>query len=266
MKKDNKTRIVKASVFILCMVIGMILATYNSCFGDVMKYHLREGAGVAMEKYLEEKYDDDVICLRWGPSSKELFYWNTNFYDGYFESTKYPGVKFDCNAMVTENGHDYKFEDNYMMYIYQPDFRKMIEEIAAKYFVGEYYVVIEPQWVNRNEDTQEFLPFEDFVRLYLQYEVTILTEDMSNEDAIEKMQEFVQDAHTQGLQCDFLLGRLNKIDTTYEEFYTKMWERGYDVSPYDDDHVIWLYKYLLPYEEKKWEPKVYISTEEQDGL
>lgn len=248
----------KKIVYIVTAIVGALALT--GC-GNFLKYHLRQDPDKAMEEYLEEKYDDDVTCLSWSVEDGFSAYWNKVNFGGTFSSKKYPGVEFTCSASLKEDGWEYRFYDRYQKVVYLAGVQEIIEEIAARYFEGTYYVVVEPAGIV-DDETVDAMPFEDYIKRYLRYRVCILTEEMNDEDAIEIMQEFVTDAQSQGFQCDFYLGRANTGVLSKERYYERLVAEDYDVL-WKSDLTKWLYKYELPLTEGKSEPKIYILTEEE---
>ena len=137
-----------------------------------------------------------------------------------------------------------------------------MEKTAEKYFDGEYYIIIQCAG-KMDDETVEAMPFEDYIRRYLRYRVCILTEEMSDEDAIATMQKFVADVQSQGFQCEFYLGRANTSVLSKERYYERLLAEDYDVL-WKSDITKWLYEYQLPLTEGKSEPEIYVITEEEE--
>lgn len=256
-----KTRI-KKGIYISIIFLTAIALT--GC-GNFLKYYLRQSPDKAMEEYLEEKYDDDVTCLEWSTSSGYIWYWEKAYFGGTFSSIKYPEVEIGCSASLKDGGWDYKFHDTYQAETNLAGMQNIMEENAAKYFKGTYYVVVEPAG-KVDDETVDAMPFEEYIKQYLRYRVSILTEEMSDEDAIATMQKFVADVQSQGFQCCFYLGRTNTNIITKERYYERL-QKDYDVlwaSNGMEGITKWLYKYTLPLTEGKSEPEIYIITEEEE--
>ena len=251
----------KKTVYIVTIIVGALALT--GC-GNFLKYHLRQDPDEAMEEYLEEKYDDDVTCLEWSSGSGFIFYWEKANFGGTFESKKYSGAEFECHASLKEGGWNYKFYDDYQREVYLAGVQEIMEKTAEKYFAGKYYIIIQTAG-KMDDETVKAMPFEDYVRRYLRYRVCILTEEMSDEDAIETMQKFVTDAQSQGFQCNFYLGRANTNIRTKEEYYSELRKEGNEFDLWASNGIEgitkWLYEYQLPLTEGKSEPEIYIITE-----
>jgi len=258
MKENTKNWL----LFFLVVFVSMVLTMIVTGRGELLKYYLRKSPEKAMEEYLEEKYDDEVTCLEWGSDYGLNAFWTRGQFGGTFESKNFPGVTFSCSASLKKGGWSYEFADSYLLYVYREGFQELIEKIAAKHFEGEYYVVVEPVGKGLDE-TVEIISFDDFVKRYLQYRVSILTEEMSDVDAIHTMQEFVSDAQGWGFQCDFNLGRANKNVVTLEELYSQLWEQGDEFDLWRGNDIEWLYMYSLQLTEGKSKPEIYILTEEE---
>lgn len=255
----------KKKALIITTVVGALLL--SGC-GNFLKYHLRQSPDKAMEEYLEEKYDDDVTCLDWYTGDGSLIvYWEQSGSEGEFSSKKYPGVKIGCGARVKEDGWTYQFYDNYQKKVYQSGVQEIMEEMAAKYFKDEYYVFVNGAG-KLDDDTVKAMPFEEYIKGYLRYSVTILAEEMNDEDAIDAMQDFVADAQSRGFQCDFYLGKANTNIISEEDYYSKLSEKGeafdYGSGNGKESFTKWLYIYELPLKEGKSEPKIFIIDEEME--
>ena len=255
---------IKKTVYIVTTIVGALALT--GC-GNFLQYHLRQDPDEAMEEYLEEKYDDDVTCLEWVTGNGSLIaYWNQSGSNGEFSSKKYPGVTISCGARVKEDGWSYEFFDNYQKEVYRAGVQEIMEETAGKYFAGEYYVITEGAG-KLDDDTVKATSFEEYIKGYLRYRVCILTEEMSDEDAIATMQKFVADVQSQGFQCEFYLGRANTNIRTKEEYYSELRNEGNEFDLWASNGIEgitkWLYEYQLPLTEGKSEPEIYIITEEE---
>ena len=251
---------IKKTVYIVTTIVGTLALT--GC-GNFLQYHLRQDPDEAMEEYLEEKYDDDVTCIGWSTGDGSLIaYWNQSGSGGEFISKKYPGVTINIGARVKEDGWSYEFFEDYQKQVYRVGFQKKMEEMAEKYFERTYYVVVETAG-RVDDETVDAMSFEDYIRRYLRYRVCILTEEMSDEDAIAIMQKFVADVQSQGFQCEFYLGRANTSVLSKERYYERLLAEDYDVL-WKSDITKWLYEYQLPLTEGKSEPEIYIITEEEE--
>lgn len=198
----------------------------------------------AMDEYLEEKYDENVTC-------QECIYDEArDRYEGKFVSNKHRGVSFTCCAYMGEQKKEYKFIDNYQANLYLSDVQSHMEDIADKYFEGEYYVVVETR--GEDDESVELIPLEECINRYGQYCVYIYVYDMSNEVAYSAMEKFIGDVEEQGYNYSFYLGRNRRDD---KEDYLEYIQGK---APYGRSfYVEWIYYKWLPPEERKLEPKVY---------
>lgn len=252
----------RKTVYIVTAIVGALALT--GC-GNFLQYHLRQAPDEAMEEYLEKKYDDDVTCIGWSTGDGSLIaYWNQSGSNGEFISKKYPGVTISCGAHVKEDGWSYEFNEDYQKQVYRAGVQTMMEDLARNYFEGDYWVVVET--IGGDDETVDAMSFEEYVRGYRLYSVRILTEEMSDEDAIEAMQKYMADAQSQGFQYHYLLGRANTNIISKDRYYERLMAEDYDVLRKGngiESYTKWLYIYTLPLTEGKSEPEIYIITEEK---
>ena len=180
---------------------------------------------------------------------------SSGWHEGEFTSNKHPGLEFVCSAQTDDGIWKYKFRDNYQANFYLPDVQNLMEKTAEKYFEGEYYVVVDTY--REDPDSVEEMSFEECTKRYDQYRVYIYVYDVPIEDACGAMQKFVEDVEAQGFPYSFYLGR--NIINDKEEFIEFVNEE----ESHWDKVVEWLYYKHLPPEEGKYEPDIFIITEEE---
>lgn len=210
---------------------------------------------VAMEKYLEKKYDEDVTCISCEyESGGSYMVPSAGWYEGEFISNKHPDLEFVCSAQSDDGIWKYKFTDNYQAKKYLPDVQKIMEEAAEKYFEGEYYIVLDTY--KEDPDSVGIMSFEECVKRYDWYRGYIYVYDSPAEDACDAMQKFVTDMETQGFHYTFYMGRnITNDKEIFIEFVN-----GEDINWYDV--VEWLFYKNLPPKEGEGEPDVFLITEE----
>lgn len=234
----------KAIIYVIIIVIVALLL--KGCGGTWLAI-LGPSPKSAMIKYLEQKYDEDVTCLR--TSGTGGSYMVNGGTKGEFVSNKHPGLTFECSAY--EDGiWNYKFYDDYRINFYRADVQKAMENIAEKYFEGEYYVVAETGAAD-SENT-EMVSYEEHAKKYDRYCILIYVFDMSDDEANKAMQKFVEDAEKQGYRYSFYLGR--NVEFEKEDFLQLIYDK--DFSPWYKG-VKWLYYKKLSDEETE-DPEVYI--------
>ena len=206
----------------------------------------------AMEKYLEKKYDEDVTCISCEyESGGSYMVPAAGWHEGTFISNKHPGLEFVCSAQSDDGIWKYKFTDNYQAKMYLSELQKIMEETAEKYFDGEHYVVLDT-W-KEDPDSVGMMSFEECVKRYDWYRVSIYVYDMPVDVACDAMLQFVEDVEAQGFQYTFFLGKnINDDKGKFTEFVN-----GEDINW--DDVVEWIYyKDLHPKEGN--EPDVFNIT------
>lgn len=238
MRKSKKT--------ILFLLLIMIMFGMTGC-GNFIKYYLREDPVEAMERYLEEKYDDDLTCIESGIEDTFQFYWDKTGFSGKFTSEKYPGKEIAVGARVLEGGMKYKFWDNYQNRSHVDTLDELMETTAEKYFTGEYYVYT--HCVGKlGEDTDPVMSFEEYVADDYHFGVCIFAEEMEEEAALEAMMGFREEIVQQGILCNFELGKIHQEDISKEEFLRKMEEEGEAFNPWltfgDLHYTDWWYREL----------------------
>jgi hypothetical protein len=201
---------------------------------------MRKSPKEAMEEYLEEKYDDDVTCISWSMEDNYLAYWNKSCFGGKFTSEKYPGVTIKVSATLKDNKMEYTFHDDYQQETYLDGVNEIMEDTAAKYFNGEYYVVTKGAG-KVDDETVEHMEFDEYVKRWLRYTICIFVDDIPDDEAYDEMLDFVDDAEGQGFKCDFYLGKPNEAKRSSDEFFDKL-ENDEDFDFWYNNNVIWLYK------------------------
>ncbi len=245
---SKKTRLFIYAIF---AVIAVFILTIGY---KLIIMFLRPAPEVAMVKYFEEKYDENVTCQK------------TSFIDpgylvvgggtrGEFISNKHPGLMFDCSAYSDEGKLTYHFYEDYQLNFYKAELQRMMQETADKYFEGEYYVVA--QVVRKDADDIAIMPFEECVKRYDVYHITVYVFDMSDEEACDAMNKFVADVENQGFEYSFYLG--SHIDYDRKAFRESVYDK--DFTPWYS-HLEWIYRKWLPNEEGEREPEIYCITED----
>jgi hypothetical protein len=235
-------------------VISAVAVTLTSalllsgCSFNFIKYYLRKSPKEAMEEYLEEKYDDDVTCISWSMEDNYLAYWNKSCFSGKFTSEKYPGVTINVGATLKDNKMEYTFHDDYQQETYREGVNELMEDTAAKYFNGEYYVVTKDAG-KVDDESVEYMEFDEYVKRWLRYTICIFVDDMPDDEAYDAMLDFVEDAQGQGFKCDFYLGKPNEEKRSSDEFFDKL-ENDEDFDFWYNNNVIWLYQKKLSLSEE----------------
>jgi hypothetical protein len=211
----------------------------SGCSFNFIKYYLRKSPQEALVEYLEEKYDDDVTCISLSSEQNYLAYWNKSNFGGKFTSEKYPGVTFVASATLKDNKMEYTFYDNYQKAVYREGVNEIMEDMASKYFIGEYYVVTKTAG-KLDDETVEYMEFDKYVKRWLRYTICIFIDDMPDDEAYDAMLDFVEDAQGQGFKCDFYLGKPNEDTLSSDEFFDKLCnDEKFD---FWYGYVTWLYK------------------------
>lgn len=226
---------------ILLTVIVSIMVTTTGCGSNFIKYYLREEPEAAMERYLEEKYDDDVTLVDSGIEDTFNFYWDKVGFWAKFESEKVPGETISVGARLTEDRMHYKFWDDYQGIIHQIEFQKWVEETAKYYFTGDYKVYVYMAGLRDDED-YEVMSMEEYVSDKLHYGICIFVEDMSNGSAVDAMEQMERELSANGFVCDLDLGRNTKPDTDIDELVMKTGS----FDPWGLQQIQWLYKERQP--------------------
>jgi hypothetical protein len=229
-------------------VISAVAVTLTSalllsgCSFNFIKYYLRKSPQEAMEEYLEEKYDDDVTCISWSMEDNYLAYWNKSCFGGKFTSEKYPDVTIDVSATLKDNKMEYTFYDNYQKVVYREGVNEIMEDIASKYFTGEYYVITKTAG-KVDDETVEYMEFDEYVKRWLRYRVCIFIDDMPDDEAYDAMLDYVEDAEGQGFKCSFYMGKPNEDTLSSGDFFDRLSNDDFDF--WHNDYVIWLYQKKL---------------------
>lgn len=241
----------------ICVLLVMLVMSMTGC-GKLIMYHMREDPGEAMERYLEEKYDDEFTLISCAQDEGFDFYWNKTGFTGKFESEKYPGKVIEVDARA--EGLDYSFWDNYQNRTYVDIFREIMEETAEKYFTGEYYIYAYSYGTGRTE-ADPVLSFEEFAAADYYFGVCIYAEEMEDEAALQAMEGFREDVISQGILCSFSLGRINQEVISKDVFLQHMREKGEDFNPWGSDGRNPISNWI--YREMKGEVKEIKTAEEE---
>lgn len=216
----------------VCILLCSLSISITGCDNKFVQYHfLREKPDKAMEKYLEEKYDDEFTCIDWTTEDTFNFYWDKTRFGADFESEKYPGKIIGCGAAVLKDGTGYKFWDDYHKRIYIDVFQEEMEQMAKKYFWGEYYVYTYT-YGQSDDDTDPLMSFEEYLADDYHFGVCIFAEEMKEEEAILAKKEFKDEIKKQGILCNFHLGRINQSDISKEEFLKEMEDNSKVFDPW----------------------------------
>lgn len=244
----------------ICVLLVLLVMNTTGC-GNFIKYHLREDPEKAMERYLEEKYDDEFTLISWSIEDTFNFYWDKTGFSGRFESEKYPGKEIVVGASALKDGFGYKFWDNYLKRTYVDTLDEIMVETAGKYFTEEYYVYTHCVGM-LGADTDPVMSFEEYVADDYHFGVCIFVEEMEDEAALQAMEGFRDDIIGRGILCDFELGRINQEDISKEEFLRKMEEEGEAFNPWmtfgSEHYTNWIYQ--------EWEGEIQeLESEEPDA-
>lgn len=136
MKKRRKNNIGTKKVRIAFMLFSVSMLGLTGCGKSFLEYHLREKPEKAMERYLEEKYDDEFTLISSSSEDTYNFYWDKTRFSGKFESEKYPGKVIGVGAAVLKDGRGYTFWDNYQKRTYVDALDEIMADTAEKYFAA----------------------------------------------------------------------------------------------------------------------------------
>ena len=235
----------KAKIMGVLLLTGLSVIGMTGCGRSFIEYHLREDPDVAMERYLEEKYEDEFTCIEWQAEDSYDFYWDKKGFSGEFESETYPGKVISVGARVLKDGKNYMFWDDYQMIIYVDTLDEIMVDTAEKYFIGEYYVYTYC-YGKLGEDTDPVMSFEEYVADDYHFGVCIFAEEMEDEEALQAMESFREDIIQQGILCNFYLGKINQEDISKEDFLRDLEEKGEAFNPWatagKKHSTNWLYK------------------------
>jgi hypothetical protein len=219
----------------------------SGCSFNFIKYYLRKSPQEALVEYLDEKYDDDVTCISLSSEQNYLAYWNKSNFGGKFTSEKYPDVTFVASATLKDNKMEYTFYDNYQKETYREGVNEIMEDMAGKYFTGEYYVVTKGAG-KLDDESVEYMEFDEYVKGWLRYTICIFVDDMPDDEAYDAMLEFVEDAEGQGFKCDFYMGKPNEDTLSSDKFFDKLCnDEKFD---FWYGYVTWLYQKNLSWNEE----------------
>ena len=227
------------------LLTGLSVIGMTGCGRSFIEYHLRENPEKAMERHLEEKYDDEFTLISSSSEDTFNFYWDKTGFSGEFESEKYPGKVIKVGGGVLKDGTGYKFWDNYQKRTYVDTLDEIMVDTAEKYFTGEYYVYTYG-YGKADEDTDPVMSFEEYVADDYHFGVCIFAEEMEEEAALKAMEGFREEIVQQGILCNFYLGKINQEDISKEEFLQQMEEEGEAFNPWmtfgSEHYTNWLYE------------------------
>lgn len=239
--EDNK-EMKKIEKMIVLTILVLSILSLTGCM-NFIKSCIREDEEKAMERYLEEKYNDEFTCIDWHYSDGYNFFWNKSSFRGKFESAKYPGKIISVGGGVTEDKLHYTFCDDYQAQIYLDDVQEIMEKTAKKYFKGEHYLFIKS--LGTDDETVEAMPFEEYITRWRKYRIFVFIDGINDEEAYQSMEEFIADIESQGFRSEFFLGKPNINIINKEQYFTRV-ETEENFDPWKSNGMecitIWLYE------------------------